>query len=307
MFCRVNGMSLPWGAVRLGVWCAVVLGGLGAAEMPEGAVDRAPDFRVIVQSPHPLDTSNSWRPNLAVQLPQSVSPPGSESIEMVDTICGSQTIGSGWRNRPMHLHLGEGASEHIETIREAVVAWNRLTVRHLIVLNEDQVSYPLSPLAPSQEGASAFYGDGVSVLYFSPQRTPSKFGYVLARQETGSDGRTRLAESDVFIWSRPNTESGLDLLIALQHQLGHALGLTDTTIPGNIMSNDYRPAIEDKVMPLVVLGVLPDYDDSNLSPGELNLFDDPRYSALLRRLVRPQMQDKVGILCMYPFSHWGQL
>lgn len=318
MICRVSGMSHPWDVSRLGVlavaFLAALPGALAAAEIPV-ARDYGPDFRVIVESPRPLASSDSWKPNVAVRPPlsasppaRSVSPPASESNAM-GRICGSHTIGSGWRDRQMRLYLGEGAREHLDTIREAAKAWNSVLHINPIVLQEDQedaVSYPLSPLAPDQEGASDFYGDGVSVLYFSAQRTPSKFGYVLARQETESDGKTRLTEADVFIWSQSGTASDLDLLIALQHELGHALGLTDTAISGNVMSNDYRRAIEDSVDPLIVLGILPDYDDRNLSPGELNLFDDPRYSVLLRSLVRPQMQDKVGILCMYPFEVWGQ-
>ena len=305
-------MHVRYGFLRLAVLAITFLVALPNAvrahELPAGVIDLEDDFRVIVELQNPITSPNSWSTWPVNRRAMSVSPPANESSGM-GNICRSSATGRSWAfsGRHLQLYLGDGAREHLETIREAVRAWNRLLVRNPIVLHEDTVSYALSPLPPNSEAASTFYGDGTSVLYFSPKRTLSPFGYVLARQETDADGHTHLTEADVFIWSQPGPASELDLLIALQHELGHALGLSHTVISGNVMSHNYRPAIEDAVTPFIVLGILPDYDDANLQPGELNLFDDPRYSLLLRRLVRPQAQDKTGILCMYPFGRWGKL
>ena len=295
------------GVAGLGLLAAVALPpGLAAAEIPFGPADRERDFRVIVEPRHPLAIPGFRPAPPRGRRAVSANPPASEAGGM-DTICGSHTIGVGWVDRPMQLYLGEGAAAHIETIREAVGAWNRVTARNLIELKEEAASYPLSALLPDAEGAGAFYDDGTSVLYFSSQGTGSKFGYVLARQGTDDDGSTRLTEADVFIWTPTETTSDLDLLIALQHELGHALGLEHTPISGNVMSYDYRPAIEADLDPFVYLGLLPGYDDSNLLPGEVNLFEDPQYALLLRTLVRPRAQDKTVILCMYMFGIWGSL
>ena len=292
------------GIAGLGLLAAVALSrGLAVAETPLGAADRERDFRVILEVPHPLAVPSLPYTSLGGRLAVSANPPARESGG-VDTICSRQTMGFGWAE-PMKLHLGAGAAAHIETVRRAVQAWNGLTKRNLIELQEDDAHYPLSALQPDEEGASALYADGASVLYFSARGTGSKFGYVLAHQKTNEDGDTHLAEADIFIWTPPETDSPLDLLIAVQHELGHALGLEHTAISGNVMSYDYRPAIEADVTPFVYLGLLPDYDDTNLLPEELSLFEDPQHLGLLLRLVRPREQDKTAILCLYPFSYWG--
>ena len=295
------------GVAGLSLLAAAALApGLAAAEIPGGPADLERDFRVIVEPGYALPTPGFRAAPAGGRWAVSADPPASEAAAM-GTICGSHTIGAGWYDRPLELYLGEGAAEHIETIREAVSAWNRVTVRNLIELKEEGASYSLSGLRPDDAGADAFYGDGASVLYFSSLRTGTKYGYVLARQGTDDAGTTRLTEADVFIWSPTATTSDLDLLIALQHELGHALGLANTPISGNVMSNDYRPAIEADLDPFIYLGLLPGYDDSNLLPGEVNLFEDPQYELLLRTLVRPRAQDKTGIMCMYPFVHWGRI
>ena len=302
---RTGASTLTLGMHYLASLVASV--GMAAAQYPIEPIDVEEDFRVIVQSslskPYRSFAPTALQPRMADLLISSEGS-SSQSSDFGD-LCGTYTTGAR-RHGPMNLYLGEGAREHLDTIKEAVVAWNRIFVRNVINLNEIEASYPLYASFPYEEGASEYYSDNSSVIYFSSRGSNGRFGYVLARHELDERSNETIAEADLFVWEPSQDSGNLDLLIGIQHVIGHALGLKDNPISGNIMSHDYRLALEQILAPFVLLGILPDYDEQNLLPGELGLFSDPQYESLIRALVRPGEQDKNAMMCNYFFATWGK-
>ena len=295
-------------------WLAGLLAsaGMAAAQYPIASIDVEEDFRVIVHGAAPAALRSSVAIPLQPRRAQpSIYSPGSvsQSSGGVANICGDYTTRAGWQS-PIELYLGEGAREHLATIKDAVAAWRQVFVRPVIILNEVESSYPLGANFPYEDSASAHYHDSASVIYFSPRGTSGRFGYVLSRQVTHEVQNFligEITEADIVVWEPSDASADLDLLFSIQHLIGHALGLRDSPILGNIMSSSYRAAIEEIAAPFVFLGLLPGYDDSNLLPGELGLFSDPQYSSLLRILVRPSEQDRLAMMCNYSFPLWGTL
>lgn len=280
-----------------------------SAEDHSGLVRSGPDYRVIVEDGDPATWPHSGQDRPSPLRRQSIAPRLADNPTLPETddwICATYTFRVGWRS-PMDLYPGQGSETYLSLVKEAVADWNAVLARTLINLHEAPTAYALHASQPNEEGASDYYNDGRSVIYFSSPGPSGRFGYTLSRHSIQDEKLYEITESDIFIWvPQDGGMSDTDLLIAIQHEIGHAIGLDHIPISGNIMSFDYRPAIERTLIPFVFLDLVPDYDDDRLEAGEVNIFEDPDYSDFLRLLVRPQAQDKTAAMCLYEFSQWGQ-
>lgn len=274
--------------------------------VPAGPLDAVADedYRVILKRGDPETRSFSGQPQLLYRREQSVAPPrrgilGSEA----EGFCDSYTSGAGWLE-PMQLYLGEGAREYLSLIEQAVTAWNIVMARNVIQLQEESVSYSLGS-DPHLETAAEFYNDETSVIYFSSLSNTEHDGYNLRWQEMEDETPSQITESDIFIWPQNAGGSEVILLTTIQHEIGHALGLNHTAISGNIMSENFNQAIKDILYPFLSLGLFSGYDSEPQDQDWENFINNSQHSAIIRRLVRPQGQDKSLMLCLYPFKPWG--
>ena len=278
------------------------------AQNPLASARVGSDYRVIVEDSNPAIRPPSGQDRSLHLRRQSIAPRLADSStrpETDDWICATYTFRVGWRS-PMDLYLGQGSETRLSLVKEAVAAWNGLLAKTLINLHETPTASALHASHPNEEGASDYYNDGRSLIYFSAPGPSGQFGYTLSRHSIQNEKLYEITESDIFVWVPDGGISDTDLLIAIQHEIGHAIGLDHIPISGNIMSHDYRPAIEHALLPFVFLDLVPDYDDAGLDADELNIFEDPEYADLLRILVRPRAQDKTAAMCLYPFNKWGQ-
>lgn len=275
-----------------------------ASAEPVNAVRRK-DYRVILKGRSPGIRSFSGQPQLLVRREQSVAPPhratpGGEG----EGLCGFYTSGAGWLE-PMKLYLGQGTQEYLPVIRQAVNAWNSVMARNVIQLQEESVSYSLGP-DPHLETAAEFYNDGKSVIYLSSLGNTAYDGFNLRWQEMEDESPSQITESDIFVWTQNARGSEVTLLTTIQHEIGHAVGLNHTAISGTIMSENFNESIQDILYPFISLGLFLGYGSEPQDQDWENLINDPQYSAIIRRIVRPQGLDKSLMLCLYPFNRWGQ-
>ena len=278
-----------------------------SAQDPTAPTRAGIDYRVIVEDSNPAIRSPSGQDRPLPSQRQTVEPePTDDSTLPVtdDWICATYTFRVGWRNT-MDLYLGQGSETYLSLVKEAVAGWNKLFGRTLINLDETPTAYALHASHPNEEVAGDYYNDGRSVIYFSAPGPVGQFGYALSRHSIQGEKLYEITESDIFIWVPEDGMSDTDLLIAIQHEIGHAIGLDHIPISGNIMSYDYRPAIEHALLPFVYLDLVPDYDDDRLDTDEVNIFEDPEYSDFIRVFVRPRSQDKTAAMCLYTFESWG--
>lgn len=278
------------------------------AQDPTPPARAGSDYRIIVEDSNPAGRPPSGQDRPLPLRRQSIEPRLTDNSTLPETddwICATYTFRVGWRS-PMDLYLGQGSETHLSLVKEAVAAWNGLLAKTLINLHETPTASALHASHPNEEGASDYYNDGRSLIYFSAPGPTGQFGYTLSRHSIQNEKLYEITESDIFVWVPEDGMSDTDLLIAIQHEIGHAIGLDNIPISGNIMSHDYRPAIEQALLPFVFLDLVPHYDDDRLDADEVNIFEDPDYADLLRILVRPRAQDKTAAMCLYPFDQWGR-
>ena len=205
------------------------------------------DYLVIVDDSNPAIRSPFGQDGPLPLRRQTVTPALTDDSTLPETddwICATYTFRVGWRS-PMNLYLGQGSETYLALVKEAVADWNGLFARTLINLHETPTASALHASHPNEEGASDYYNDGRSLIYFSSPGPSGQFGYTLSRHSLQNEKLYEITESDIFVWVPEDGEmSDTDLLIAIQHEIGHAIGLDHIPISGNIMSFDYRPAIE---------------------------------------------------------------
>lgn len=192
----------------------------------------------------------------------------------------SEYTSYGWE-KPMNLHLGEGASEHLPMIRRAVDLWNRALMgfnRDSVIrieTNERPENYTLDngfwengPSSVSRE----LVDDGQSVIYFKASGPGSRSaGY--AHRRWNPSART-MVEADAYINTYWAEEYGVtyytqevyrmdedmavfarvdDLFLTILHEIGHMLGLAHVPVSGNIMSYNYMPRMIEIWAPVIAL------------------------------------------------------
>lgn len=230
-------------------------------------------------------------------------------------LCEGHAFSGGWRE-PMRLFLGGEAQEFLPLVTEAVAAWNRVFSIPIIELQEDGPVYQVGPDFWSDDG-DVYYGDGVSVLYVTKEPSNRGRGFGHPWISTNDEGLSSIVEADIFIYSRYFPSDSLGLYSTIMHELGHALGLAHITVSGNMMSYDRMDSVRDILDPFVALGILGDdfplKADSSDSDWERFIWGswsseslDNGYLPLIRRLLRPQEQDKTILMCIYEFSDWGR-
>ena len=259
------------------------------------------DYRVMLKRGNSEIQSFSSQPQVLFRREQSIAPPrrdflGSEG----QGFCDFYTSGAGWLE-PMQLYLGEGTQDYLPLIQQAVAAWNSVMIQNVIQLLEESVSYSLGS-EPHLEAAAEFYNDDKSVIYFSSLRNTEYDGYNLRWQEMTEETPSHITESDIFVWPQNAGGSEVALLTTIQHEIGHALGLNDTATSGNLMSENFNEVIKDILYPFISLGLFLGYNSEPQDQDWENLINDPQYSAIIRRIIRPQAQDKSLMLCLYPFD-----
>lgn len=233
-------------------------------------------------------------------------------------LCEDYTFGVGWA-MPMRLHLGGAAPEFLPVIRDAVAAWNRVFAIDVIELQEDGPVYEVGPFILDDH--EDFYADGVSVLYFDPQRREADASGsahpVIAPAAIGpwrEEEPGNLLEVDVFIWDAwqyrelPADHDFVLLHLLLLHELGHVLGLAHNPVSASVMSYSEDAQLRRLFEPLIVLGALgedfpleADYTDDDFDQW---LVSGHPYGARLRRLLRPQAQDTTLLMCHNDFDTW---
>ena len=194
----------------------------------------------------------------------------------------------------MELYLGASAREFLPSIRLAVKAWNDL-VPGLIDLKEDSATYAYlgNPIIGIDK-----YHDGVSVIYVPNVDDIAGGGFAIARQGPSADSEQtyEITESDVFVW--PQSKEGMHS--SAMHEIGHAIGLRHITISGNIMSySSLRAMAEPTLRPFLEIGAFPDYYRAQPAFLSYLLHGDPRYRSLVARIVRPGVQDRAMLSCLY--------
>lgn len=179
----------------------------------------------------------------------------------------SEYATSGWE-ATMHLHLGEGAEDHLHLIEMAVDRWNTALMGFSrrpvinIIRNVRPKTFRLESRFWQNGGSQArtLVDDGQSVIYFKASESAiSTSGFAQWRW----DRSNRLRESDIYINTQAIVEYGPHLIdtqevlhhdesrgvfamvdstyLTILHEIGHALGLYHVPIAGNIMSYNYMP------------------------------------------------------------------
>lgn len=248
----------------------------------------------------------------------------------------------GWEDT-MYLYLGEGAREYRNLIDVAVRLWNTALMgfnRRPVIEVVDHVQ-PTKFLLPGdfwsnwREASDANY-DRQSVIYFKPAAEDISTGGFARARSTGN----RMVEADIYLNTRTELQHGSGvaltvpilplatggtlhayvdpLLVAVVHEIGHALGVKHVPVSGNIMSYNYMPAMQAKWLPAaefleLTLSVTDNEDvldslahEQVLPPVTVLTSDFDLYlRTVYSRSITLGEQDRMALMCIYDFEDWN--
>ena len=250
-----------------------------------GAIGAALLLADVLAAQIPLDPppSRCSGPQLTSRhaKPHAAVPPRRDFSVSASGLCAEYAT-AGWE-ATMHLHLGEGADDHLPLVEMAVELWNTALggfARRPVINIIRDVPPKTSTLETRfwQNGmaqSDSLVDDGQSVIYFKPSGDRKPRGSFAHWRWDNSD---RLREADIYINTTHVAQYGPHLIdthevleydedqgvfatvdstyLTVLHELGHALGLNHVAVSGNIMSYNYMPRMEGVwKAPLSMLGV----------------------------------------------------